>query len=93
VYHPGVVVHHKKGSSAKTVPLRMAYHWHRSLFLYHRKNIAPRYSSFTNAGVYAGIWAGFAARVGVLVAKRLLAPASTAPLHGLRADALAEPKS
>lgn len=72
VYHPGVVVHHRKGSSARTVPLRMTYHWHRSLFLYHRKNIAPRYSRLTNAGIYAGIAASFAARSGVIALRRAL---------------------
>ncbi len=72
VYHPGLVVHHRKGSSTRTVPIRMAYHWHRSLFLYHRKNIAPRHSTLANAGVYAGIVASFAARAGVLAVRRLL---------------------
>ncbi len=72
VYHPGVVVHHRKGSSSRTVPLRMAYHFHRSLFLYHRKNIAPRYSMVTNAGVYAGIAASFAARSSMITLRRAL---------------------
>jgi hypothetical protein len=73
VYHPGVVVHHRKGSSTRSVPLRMAYHWHRSLYLFHRKNIAPRCSTLANAGVYAGILASFAARCGVLVVRGLWA--------------------
>jgi GT2 family glycosyltransferase len=72
VYHPGIVVHHRKGSSSRTVPLRMAYHFHRSLFLYHRKNIAPRYSMLTNAGVYAGIAASFAARSSMIALRRAL---------------------
>ncbi len=72
VYHPGIVVHHRKGSSSRTVPLRMAYHFHRSLFLYHRKNIAPRYSRLTNAGIYAGIVASFAARSGMIALRRAL---------------------
>jgi GT2 family glycosyltransferase len=77
VYHPGIVVHHRKGSSTRRVPIRMAYHWHRSLFLYHRKNIAPRYPSLANAGVYAGIVAAFLARSGVLIFRRVWAhPAS-----------------
>ena len=73
VYHPGVVVNHRKGSSTRRVPLRMAYHFHRSLYLYHRKNIAPRCSAIANAGVYAGILASFVARSGILVVRRLWA--------------------
>ena len=80
VYHPGIVVHHRKGSSARTVPFRMAYHWHRSLYLYHRKNIAPRYAGATNLTVYAGIAVAFAARIGVLAVQRVLA----APRHHAR---------
>jgi lipopolysaccharide/colanic/teichoic acid biosynthesis glycosyltransferase len=58
VYHPGVVVEHQKGSSTGQRPLRTTYHWHRSLVLYHRKNVAPRYPLLVNAAVYAGIAAG-----------------------------------
>jgi GT2 family glycosyltransferase len=58
VYHPGVVVRHAKGSSTRQRPLRMAYHFHRSLLLYHRKNLAPRHSPVANAAVYGGIAAG-----------------------------------
>ena len=76
VYHPGIVAHHRKGSSSRTVPLRMAYHFHRSLFLYHRKNIAPSYSMLTNAGVYAGIAASFAARSSLIAIRRALPSAA-----------------
>ena len=58
VYHPGVVVEHHKGSSTGQRPVRTVWHFHRSLVLYHRKNIAPRYPMFVNAAVYAGIAAG-----------------------------------
>ena len=64
VYHPGVVVHHRKGSSTRRRPLWAAYQWHRSLLLYHRKNIAPRYPAVVNAAVYSGIVAGLAASLG-----------------------------
>ncbi len=73
IYHPGVVVHHRKGSNTRRVPVRMAYHWHRSLYLYHRKNIAPRYSAITNAGIYAGIIVSLAAKVSVLTLSRIWA--------------------
>ena len=56
VYHPGVVTHHWKGTSSRQMPMRMIYHWHRSLFLYHRKNIAPHYSFLSNSVVYCGIF-------------------------------------
>ncbi len=72
VYHPGVVAHHRKGSSTRTVPIRMAYHWHRSLYLYHRKNIARRYGAVTNLTVYAGIALSLAAKVVLLTAHRVL---------------------
>ena len=64
VYHPGVVVEHRKGSSTRRRPFRTTYHWHRSLLLYHRKNIAPRYPTIVNLAVYAGIVAGLAASLG-----------------------------
>ena len=63
VYHPGVVVKHRKGSSTRQRPFRTTYHWHRSLLLYHRKNIAPRYPAIVNFAVYAGIGTGFAASI------------------------------
>jgi GT2 family glycosyltransferase len=70
VYHPGVVVRHRKGSSTRTVPIRMAWHWHRSLYLYHRKNIASRYAAPVNAAVYACIAVSLAAKVTLLLARR-----------------------
>jgi GT2 family glycosyltransferase len=63
VYHPGVVVRHQKGSSARQAPLRTLYHWHRSTYLYHRKNIAPTYAAPVNLGVYSGLIAVLGARV------------------------------
>ena len=61
VYHPGVVVEHHKGTSTGQRPLRTVWQFHRSLVLYHRKNIAPRYPTLVNAAVYAGIAAGLTA--------------------------------
>ena len=63
VYHPGVVVEHHKGSSTRQRPVRTAWQFHRSLALYHRKNIAPRYPKPVNAAVYAGIAAGLTAGI------------------------------
>jgi GT2 family glycosyltransferase len=60
IYHPGVVVHHVKGASSSKNRLRMAFHWHRSLWLFHRKNLASRYPAPINWMVYGGIGAGLA---------------------------------
>jgi GT2 family glycosyltransferase len=63
VYHPGVVVRHRKGESARQAPIRSLYHWHRSVYLYHRKNMAPTYPAPVNLAVYAGIFAVLGARL------------------------------
>ena len=70
VYHPGVIVEHHKGSSTGQRPLRTVWHFHRSLVLYHRKNIAPRYPAPVNAAVYAGIAAGLSAGIVRVLATR-----------------------
>jgi GT2 family glycosyltransferase len=70
VYHPGIVAHHRRGSSTALHPFRMAYHLHRSYFLYHRKNIAARYPAIINGAVYAGILLGFVVAVGRRAALR-----------------------
>lgn len=62
VYLGGVVTVHHKSSSACRQPLRSLYEWHRSVFQFHRKNIAPEYGPLTNGLVYAGISVAFAAR-------------------------------
>lgn len=79
VYHPGVVVEHRKGSSTRRRPFRTAYHWHRSLLLYHRKNIAPRYPAIVNLAVYAGIGAGLTASLGMAALRQAVAVASDPP--------------
>jgi GT2 family glycosyltransferase len=60
VYQPEVVVHHIKGASSSQYPLQMALHFHRSLWLFHRKNLASRYPAPINWMVYGGIGVGFA---------------------------------
>jgi len=72
VYHPGVVAHHRKGSSTRTRRFAMACHWHRSIFLYHRKNIAPRYPAPVNGAVYAGMVLSLGVTLGVSGVRRLL---------------------
>jgi GT2 family glycosyltransferase len=72
VYHPGVVVHHRKGASTGQHPFRMLYHWHRSLFLYHRKNIAAQYPAPLNGLVYAGMLGGFLGALALTATRRLV---------------------
>jgi GT2 family glycosyltransferase len=72
VYHPGVRVRHRKGSSTRQRPFAMIWHWHRSIFLYHRKNIAPRYPAVVNGAVYAGMLGSLAATLGLAGGRRLL---------------------
>jgi GT2 family glycosyltransferase len=71
VYYPGAVVRHCRGSSTAKHPFRMAYHLHRSYFLYHRKNIAPRYPAVVNAAVYAGIALGLVTALATRAGQRL----------------------
>jgi GT2 family glycosyltransferase len=71
VYYPGAVVRHCRGSSTAKHPFRMAYHLHRSYFLYHRKNIAPRYPAVVNAAVYAGIALGLVTAIATRAGQRL----------------------
>lgn len=70
VYHPDVRVQHDKGSSTAQTPFRMAFHFHRSLSLYHRKHIAEHYGPMTNGLVQTAFLAGLLARWGSLVTKR-----------------------
>jgi GT2 family glycosyltransferase len=71
IYHPGVVVHHVKGASTSKDRLRMAFHWHRSLWLYHRKNLAGQYPAPINWMVYGGIGVGLAGAMTVGGVQRL----------------------
>lgn len=63
VYHPGVVVYHVKGASTSKNRLGMAFHWHRSLWLFHRKNLESLYPAPINWMIYGGIGAGLAGAV------------------------------
>jgi GT2 family glycosyltransferase len=66
-----VAVHHKS-SSARQKPVRSLYEWHRSVFQFHRKNIAPEYGPLTNGLVYAGMGAAFTAKAALAVGERLM---------------------
>lgn len=53
---------HEKGASSRKAALRMNYHFHRAMVLFHRKHLRERYPAFLNAIVYSGI----AARLAIL---------------------------
>jgi GT2 family glycosyltransferase len=55
VYFPESVVWHRKGASAAKRPTRMVLEWHKSIFRFHRKNMASNYPSWANVLVYVGI--------------------------------------
>jgi GT2 family glycosyltransferase len=55
------IVHHK-GASTRQVPHKMNWHFHRAMFLFHRKHLVDRYPFFVNWLVYTGITLRYAAR-------------------------------
>jgi hypothetical protein len=55
------IVHHK-GASTRQAPQRMNYHFHRAMFLFHRKHLVDRYPFFVNWLVYTGITLRYAAK-------------------------------
>ena len=62
-YHPGLVVKHSKSSSARREPVRTSIRWHRSVLLFHRKNLAADHPIFMNWGVYGLIALSLGARM------------------------------
>jgi GT2 family glycosyltransferase len=63
IYYVGdrSIVHHK-GASTRQEPQKMNYHFHRAMFLFHRKHLVDRYPFFVNWLVYVGITLRYAAR-------------------------------
>ena len=57
------IVHHK-GAATRKVPHRMNWHFHRAMFLFHRKHLVDRYPFFVNWLVYVGITMRYALRSG-----------------------------
>jgi GT2 family glycosyltransferase len=72
VYFPDAVVWHRKGASGRTRATRTTLAWHRSLYLFHRKNLAPRYPAWVNGLVYAGMGLGLLAALARSLAATLL---------------------
>ena len=58
------IVHHK-GAATRKVPHRMNWHFHRAMFLFHRKHLVDRYPFFVNWLVYVGHHDALRAAVGL----------------------------
>jgi len=84
VYHPEVIVHHFKGSSTQLRPFTMIYHWHRSILLYHQKNIAPRYPAPANLLVYGAMGLSCLLTMGINGLRRVV-PGRTMRRQAVRA--------
>ena len=72
VYNPQAVVVHHKGSSTSKRPLRMVYQWHKAIFQFHRKNMAPAYSPVVNGLVYLGMGLRLVVAVAVTALRRMM---------------------
>lgn len=55
VYYPKAQIVHRKGGSSRAVRSRMTFQFHKSIFRFHRKNMAPSYPAIVNGLVYLGI--------------------------------------
>jgi GT2 family glycosyltransferase len=101
IYYVGdrSIVHHK-GASTRQEPQRMNYHFHRAMYLFHRKHLVDRYPFFVNWLVYTGITLRYAAKSAWSLVSRGRAaaglhPAEAARLklrYGLELDASANPR-
>lgn len=60
VYNPQATIVHHKGSSSRRRKVAMIWEWHKSVYRFHRKNLAQSYSGLSNAGVYVLIGLGLA---------------------------------
>ncbi len=76
VYFLQSVVWHRKGASARKRRALMTLEWHRSVYRFHRKNMAPRYPTWLNVLVYAGMAGNLALALGKTVARVSLAQAA-----------------
>jgi GT2 family glycosyltransferase len=52
VYNPEAEIIHYKGSSSRTRKMAMIWEWHKSVYIFHRKNLATNYSPLSNLMVY-----------------------------------------
>jgi GT2 family glycosyltransferase len=77
------IVHHK-GASTRQVPQRMTWHFHRAMYLFHRKHLVDRYPFFVNWLVYAGISLRYAAHSAWTLLFRRGDEASLRPIEAAR---------
>jgi hypothetical protein len=54
-YYPEAVIHHQKGASTGQQKIKMIWEWHKAVFKFHRKNLAPLYPLPFNFLIYFGI--------------------------------------
>jgi GT2 family glycosyltransferase len=79
------IVHHK-GAATRREPQRMNYHFHRAMFLFHRKHLVDRYPFFVNWLVYTGITLRYAARSAWNLIARRGAEAGLRPTEAARLE-------
>jgi GT2 family glycosyltransferase len=60
IYNPRAEVVHHKGSASTTRKMAMIWEWHKSVYIFHQKNLAPNYSQLSNGTVYVLIGLSFA---------------------------------
>lgn len=71
VYNPRAQVIHNKGSSASKRRARMIVQWHRSIWQFHRKNMASSYPLAVNGMVYLGMLGSLTASLALSAADEL----------------------
>ncbi|HUZ88937.1 MAG TPA: glycosyltransferase family 2 protein [Candidatus Acidoferrales bacterium] len=59
-YQPDAHARHVKGASSRQATLRMLYHFHRSMWVFHLKHYAGDLSAFSTGLVWLSIWARWA---------------------------------
>ena len=59
MYVGDCTTYHYKGASSRKESFRMNYHFHRAMFLFHRKHLRQRYAVPVSIAVYVGIAARF----------------------------------
>lgn len=56
LYEPAATALHVKGESSRQATRRMLYHFHDSMWIFHRKHYLRRHLAFTNGLVWLAIW-------------------------------------
>jgi len=56
MYYPGAEITHYKGECSKSNSRKASFEFYRSMYLFHKKHFAERYSPITNFAIYTGIF-------------------------------------